>query len=167
MALLAAGAVSACSTSAPYSNDLTARSLKKGGWSTQVGGIGTSQTGGGYVRQDYGLSDQFDIGVHGEVGQINSEAGVQAKYSFRNEEKGLSVAAVGGMGAGRVDNDLVIAQTTTTGYFGYLGPAVSYQWDRFEAYLVGRMNVAHYQDEVGFSFGGYKSDPTNSERTIG
>jgi len=136
---------------APLSTVSTARSNGKGNWMTHVGG---STTATAYLRQTYGLSDNFDIGVLGEVG-LNNVLGVTAKYAFLNQAYGPAWAVLGGFGGGRMKGEITdtktgktVANDETDGYYGYIGPIYSYKFKYVEPYLLARLNFMHTREKI-------------------
>lgn len=87
-----------------------------------AGGLGQA----GYVlKWTYGVSENFDLGVHWESLSI----GLRAKYAFLNQKQGWSSALAGGIG-------------TSVGGSHYYGDAMlSYAVQRFEPY--GTLRVVH------------------------
>lgn len=131
----------------PLSSDTTARSLGQGNWST-TGGVIFPGVVAGYVRQGYGATDNLDVGVVGEAG-INNLVGGWGQYSILNQPEGLSVAIDGGAGGGQAKGQLYTdVNQTTTGYYGYVGPIVSYKTEYLEPYLAARVNYLYLNDKI-------------------
>lgn len=136
---------------APLSNHITARSTGKENSSLDLGTtIGNSRKPWlPTIKYTKGLGDNLDFGVQYEVVSI----GLWSKYSFINRpERGFSFGALIGGGL------------SGTGYYGYLGPVVSYRFKRFEPYFISRFNHVRYEGtnvlasigEISFANGSYR-----------
>lgn len=145
---------------APLSNDVTARSLGQGNWSTNAGVIFPG-VGAAYIRQGYGVTNNLDVGVVGEAG-FNNLVGGWGQYSLINQQHGLSVAIDGGAGGGQAKGQLPDdTEQTTTGYYGYIGPIVSYKTQYLEPYIALRANYVKLNNDItpdntedlGFDYG--------------
>jgi hypothetical protein len=131
----------------PLSNDVTARSLGKGNWST-TGGIIFPEVDVAYIRQGYGVTDNLDVGVLGETG-INNVVGGWGQYSIINQPEGFSFAIDGGAGGGQVKGKISDGvNQTTTGYYGYIGPIVSYKTQYLEPYVAARVNYLKLNNNI-------------------
>ena len=146
LALVVVAYSGAACLSPPISNDVTAQSLEKGEWRTAAGASQASV----YLRQDYGVTENLDIGLMGEGGGLGSTVGARAKYTLPKKAENLEWAAIAGMGFGKADEDDLIfgggGSTSVTGYYVYLGTIASYSWEEFEAYFIPRFNALHYSE---------------------
>lgn len=115
---------------APLSNHITARSNGKGESMLSAGSVIGLKNSGWLPSLKYsiGLSDDFDLGFQYEV----IEYGIWGKYALINRKgDGFSLAGVAGTGL------------SFEGFYGYLGPIVSYRMGWFEPYLMTRYNYVH------------------------
>jgi hypothetical protein len=134
----------------PTSNPVTAKSLQPGEWMTSTG-YGDINV---YLRQDYGVTDKWDVGIYAEAG-IGTNLGVTAKYTLPELSESLEWAAIIGLGVGRAEDDELfgIGETiTTTGYFASLGTIFSYPLEeqKLELYFSPRIIAGHVSHEVIF-----------------
>lgn len=120
---------------APLSNHISARSNGEGGSLLSAG----STIGAGNhawvpsIKYTVGLSERFDLGFQYEV----IEWGAYGKYQLVGEN-----AAKGGEGfalAGLVGSGL-----SYEGFYGFLGPVLSYKTGAFEPYFVERFNYVDF-----------------------
>ncbi|MGZ3692682.1 MAG: hypothetical protein ACXWQO_00315 [Bdellovibrionota bacterium] len=119
---------------APLSNHITARTNGKGDSLLSAGStIGVGDRGWvPSLKYSIGLSDNFDLGFQYEV----VEYGTWGKYAFiNNGEEGFSLAGLVGLGA------------SFDGFYGYIGPIVSYKTGIFEPYFLTRFNYVHYPEQ--------------------
>lgn len=112
---------------APLSNHISARTNGKGESMLSAGSV-IGIKGSGWLpslKYSIGLNDNFDLGFQYEV----IEYGVWGKYAFINgKEEGFSFAGLAGTGL------------SFEGFYGYLGPVVSWKMDWFEPYFISRFN---------------------------
>lgn len=143
--LVLCAVLTGCS-SAPYSNETTARSLGKNNWSTQFGATSALESFAGvYFRQGYGILDDWDLGVDAET--TSRQMGVWTRYSFMNPvQEGFALALVGGAGAG--SNQTYNSESDSTVYNAYLGPMMSYKKSAFEGYTQIRANYLYSSDTI-------------------
>jgi hypothetical protein len=146
---------------APLSSEVTARTGGEGNISSHMGliwfhdkeaekGEHKFQPIVGYAQMSYGLKDDLDVGVVAEI-MGNNIVGATVHYAFLNEDQGWSWALLGGAGAGRVKGVDIVGgrgHTKTTGYYGHLGPIVSYKYSYVEPYLVYRLNYLHLNTKL-------------------
>lgn len=115
---------------APLSNDYTARTVGKNKWDASAG-ISVATIGSGayqpYVRINYGLTDNLDVGVIGETGNLETAVGLRGKYAFMNNPEGFSWGLVGSAGYAE-------------GIYAYGGPIASYKINWWEPYGIARIN---------------------------
>ena len=132
--LLAALALSSCAV-APISNHVSARSNGEGGSLLSAGTtIGAGNMGWvPSVKYTVGLSERWDLGFQYEV----IEWGAYGKYQLVG-----SNAAQGGDGFALAG--LVGAGLSYEGFYGFLGPVVSYKIGAFEPYFVERINYVDF-----------------------
>jgi hypothetical protein len=119
---------------APLSNHVTARTNGKGENLASIGStIDTKKSGWlPSLKYSIGLQDDLDLGFQYEV----IEWGAWAKYALvNNREEGFSLAGLVGLGLG-----------ADGGYYGYLGPIVSWKLGWFEPYLMTRFNYVRYEE---------------------
>lgn len=118
---------------APLSNHVTARSNGKGESLLSAGS--TIGVGKGpwlpSLKYSIGLTEEFDLGFQYEV----IEYGAWGKYAFVNNREGFSFAGLAGTGL------------SFEGFYGYLGPIVSYKMDWFEPYFLTRFNYVRYPEK--------------------
>ncbi len=138
--LLLSSLIVACS-SAPFSNETTARSLGKGNWSSQFGATAAFEGFGGvYLRQGYGVFDAWDLGINAET--TSAQMGLWTRYSFINPlDQGVALALIGGAGAGK--NTKIFENQDSSVYNIYAGPILSYKAQWFEAYTLLRANYVY------------------------
>ena len=122
---IAAFTLSACT--GPLSSEYTARSLGENTLGLN-GGLSTAINGDvqGYLRAGYGITDNADIGLVGEVGD-EAILGLWGKYSFINHPDQYSFAITGGSGY-----TSSISNIKGGGVYFWAGPIVSYKfihWD--------------------------------------
>lgn len=118
---------------APLSNHITARTNGTGESLLSAGStIGVGETGWvPSLKYSIGLSEDFDLGFQYEV----VEYGIWGKYAFiNNKGEGFSLAALAGTGL------------SFEGFYGYIGPIVSWKIDWFEPYLLTRFNYVRYPE---------------------
>lgn len=117
---------------APLSNHVSARTNGEGNSLLSAGStIGVKNSGWvPSVRYSLGITDRFDLGFQYEV----VEYGVSGKYLLVGGGEGFSLAGLGGLG------------TSFGGFYGFLGPVVSYKWGIFEPYFVERYNYVRYPE---------------------
>lgn len=134
---------------APLSNDYTARSLGKANWGINGGGsfitAGGGATGGGYLRLNRGITDDFDIGGVAEINTNDISAGITAKYALINKAYGLSMAVDSSLGA--------LGSAGGNGFYIYGGPIISYKTHWLEPYLVIRYNYVHINEQKDDLYG--------------
>lgn len=137
---------------APLSNSTTARTNGSGKWSTNVGAGGRGEPAYYYLRQTYGVTDNFDAGVIAEAG-INNIIGLTAQYAFLNQPAGWSTGVLGGVGVGQLKgrgtvDGQTVENDTTNAYHIYAGPIVSYKYQSLEPYLAARLNYVNTSTTV-------------------
>ena len=132
ISLLALLFLSSCAV-APLSNHITARpngdgnSLLSAGTTIGAGGTGWVPS----LKYSIGLSEKFDLGFQYEV----VEYGIWGKYAFLGTEEGFSLAGLAGTGL------------SFEGFYGYLGPIVSWKSGWFEPYFLTRFNYVRYPEQ--------------------
>lgn len=113
---------------APLSNHITARTNGRGDSLASLGGtIATNKKSGWLPSLKYslGLRDDLDLGFQYEVIQY----GLWAKYAFLNQrDEGFAFSGLAGVG------------TSFEGFYGYVGPIISWKTGWFEPYLMTRFN---------------------------
>ncbi|MCO5141602.1 MAG: hypothetical protein M9962_00770 [Oligoflexia bacterium] len=117
---------------APLSTHTTARTNGKGESMASVGStlaIGSNNIWVPSLKYSIGLSEEWDFGFQYEV----IEYGIWGKYAFiQNKDEGLSFAGVLGTGL------------SFEGFYGYLGPMISWKKGIFEPYFFTRFNYVRY-----------------------
>ncbi len=113
----------ACSL-APFGPTNSARSYGKGKMQAEVGNINSTY----HLKYGFGLSDDLDLGFTMEFGEISTSA-LFFKYSFLNNETGLSLASE--FGYGSLDE--------TTFYYAGLISSLAFSKE-FELFVGGRIN---------------------------
>ena len=126
---------------APFSSTTTGRSYGQGKANIAVGNVASSY----YTRLGYGISNNLDVAYIIEFGKFNT-SGVLAKYSFLNQDSGLSWALEYSLGG------------TDKSEYWYGGGVVSVRFDKsLEFYLNLRYNrVTIHPDDytLGNDLGG-------------
>lgn len=116
---------------APLSNHVTARTNGAGNSLLSAGStIGVGRTPWvPSLKYSIGLSENLDLGFQYEV----IEYGAFLKYALiNNQEEGISLAGLVGTGL------------SFEGFYGFIGPIVSYRVGIFEPYLLTRFNYVRY-----------------------
>jgi hypothetical protein len=131
LAILALFLCAGCAV-APLSNHISARtngrseSLLSAGSTIGAGNRGWVPS----IKYSVGLSDSFDLGFQYEV----VEYGAWGKYQLLGGREGFALAGLAGMGL------------SFTGFYGYLGPVLSWKSGIFEPYFVERVNYVDYPE---------------------
>lgn len=137
---------------APLSNHTTARTIGDGNSSLDAGTTLGNKTQPWLpaIKYTLGIGENTELGAQYEVVSI----GLWGKHAFINrQEKGFSLAAIGGTGL------------SGTGFYGYIGPIFSYRAKRLEPYFISRFNYVRYEGsrvdlasigEISFTNGFYR-----------
>jgi len=141
LTLIAIFGLQACT--APLSNDYTARSFGKNNFGFDGGAASTGDYVQGYLRGGYGLTENTDVGLVGEVGQ-EALLGVWGKYSFINNPDDYSFAMSAGTGYTAPTGNL-----KNGGAYIWTGPIVSYKYNWWEPYLSARINYTTFGELYG------------------
>lgn len=138
---------SSCSL-APFSSTTTGRSYGQGKANFEIGNVASNY----YTRLGYGISDNLDLAYIIEFGNFNT-SGILAKYSFLNQDSGLSWALEYSMGG------------TDKSEYWYGGGIVSLSFDKaLEFFINARYNrVTIHPDDytLGDDLGGIAFEDTD------
>lgn len=124
--------LSSCSL-APFAPSNSARSIGAGNIQTEIGNANSTY----HIKMAAGIGESSDLGFDMEFGAISTSA-IFFKYSFLNNQTGLSMASEFGYGSADKTN------------FYYLGLVTSFAFtDSFELFLNPRFNqVSTNEDDI-------------------